>query len=217
DKESLASGYRHMIETKQNQAYAGKPFLMGEIVFEGMHGESREKVQRVAFWSAVLSGAVGHCYGADAIWQFNTRTEPFGASPTGITWGNAPWEDACQWLGATHVGVARKILLSLPYWQMEPHPEWISPGASPEDVLMPYAAGVPNEWRLLYFPKILPDWRDFRVKGLEPGLRYRASFIDPLTGNRTPIGEVTGADEKGWRVPPGPILQDWLVLLERIR
>jgi hypothetical protein len=217
DKESLANGYRHMVETKKNQAYSGKPFMMGEIVFEGMHGESREKVQRVAFWSAVLSGAVGHCYGADAIWQFNTRNEPFGASPTGITWGNAPWEDACQWLGATHVGIGRKILQSLAHWQMEPHPEWVSPGASFQDVLKPYAAGVPNEWRLIYFPKILPDWQDFRVKELEPGIRYRATFIDPTTGQRTPIGEVARTDEKGWRVPPGPILQDWLVLLERVR
>jgi hypothetical protein len=217
DKESLASGYRHMAETKQNPAYAGKPFMMGEIVFEGMYGESREKVQRVAFWSAVLSGAVGHCYGADAIWQFNTRSQPFGASPTGITWGNAPWEEACQWLGATHVGVGRKILQTLPYWQMEPHPDWISPAASLQDALLPYAAGVPNEWRLIYFPKILPDWLNFRVKDLEPGVRYRATFIDPTNGHRTPIGEVASGDEKGWRVPPGPILQDWLVLLERVR
>jgi len=215
DKESITTGQRHLRATRQNPAYAGKPYLMGEIVFEGMHGESREKVQRLAFWSAVLSGAVGHCYGADAIWQFNTRAAPFGASPTGVVWGNAPWEEAYQWPGAGQVGVGRKILQTLDFWRLEPHPEWVSPSATEQDALLPYAAGVPGEWRLVYFPKNVPEWKEFWLRNLEPSVQYEAVFIDPTTGQRYPLGEVRAEVDSRWRVPSGPVLQDWLLLLRR--
>jgi hypothetical protein len=48
---------------------------------------SRQEVQRFMFWSALLSGTGGHTYGANGIWQVNTRQQPYGLSPHGHSWG----------------------------------------------------------------------------------------------------------------------------------
>ena len=70
------------------------PVLVGEYAYEGILHGCNDEVQRLAFWSAMLSGAAGHTYGANGIWQMNTRHEPFGPSPHGGSWGDTPWEDA---------------------------------------------------------------------------------------------------------------------------
>ena len=49
------------------------PVLIGEVCYEGIQEASRQEVQRFMFWSALLSGTAGHTYGANGIWQVNTR------------------------------------------------------------------------------------------------------------------------------------------------
>lgn len=48
------------------------PVLVGEVNYEGILDGSRQEVQRFVFWALILSGAGGHTYGADGIWQVNT-------------------------------------------------------------------------------------------------------------------------------------------------
>ena len=51
------------------------------------------------------------------------------------------------------------------------------------------------------------------VRGLEPDVTYRATLIDPRNGNLHPLGEVRGTES--WRVPQPPLMQDWVLVLER--
>lgn len=202
----------------QNQRHARElfpslPVLMGEVCFEGMQGGAcGPKIQRNLFWTSVLSGAPGFCYGVDALWQFNTRTQPFGPSPAGQIWGNAPWEEAYQWPGSRHLGLGRQILDHHPWWRMEPHPDWIEPAGDAEHPLEPFAAGIPGELRLFYFPRHVAPWsKPYHVVDLEPDVTYAATYIDPLTGDRHPLPPVVPDANRRWRVPPAPILQDWLL------
>jgi len=66
------------------------PVLIGEVCYEGIQEASRQEVQRFMFWSALLSGAAGHTYGANGIWQVNNREKPYGLSPHGHSWGDPP-------------------------------------------------------------------------------------------------------------------------------
>ncbi len=90
--------------------YPDRPAMLGESLFEGMHGASKERIQRAMFWGCMLSGAAGHCYGADGIWQFNRQEAPFGKSPFGNTWGYATWQEAACWLGSKHIGIGKQLL-----------------------------------------------------------------------------------------------------------
>lgn len=209
---TLAPAVAHV--KKAMAMYPDKPVLHGEVCFEGMHGgDSGPKIQRFLFWSSVLSGAAGYSYGADGIWQFNTREKPFGPSPGGYIWGNAPWEEAHQWLGSRHVGVGRRILEHYPWHRFEPHPEWVKPAANSEDCMQAYAAGIPRKIRMIYFPIRLPWSAPSVIKCLEPGVPYEAAFIDPITAEEHRIGPVTAIDGQ-WEVPKAPILQDWLLALK---
>jgi len=66
------------------------PVLVGEVCYEGIMEANREEIQRPLFWGCMLSGAAGHTYGANGIWQVNIKEKPSGPSPHGISWGALP-------------------------------------------------------------------------------------------------------------------------------
>jgi len=190
------------------------PVLVGEVSYEGfMHG-NYDEVQRLAFWGSVLSGAAGHTYGANGIWQVNTREQPYGPSPHGNTWGNRPWDEAARLPGSRQLGFAKSLLMRYPWWQFEPHQEWVDPASSSEYYFLAYAAGIPGQVRVIYSYGLV--WgATMKIKHLEPAVRYRALFFHPITGQEFPLGEVRPNAEGTWVVPQQPELTDWLVVLER--
>jgi len=193
------------------------PVVQGEVCYEGILEESWEDVQRFMFWSCMLSGAAGFTYGANGIWQFNDRDEPYGPSPWGGAWGNRPWEDACRLPGSTHVGVGRRILERFEWWRFQPHQEWVSPAGGKDDYRAPYAAGIPGEVRVIYLARPIFPWdpRTPVVRQIEEDVTYRASLIDPKDGSVTKFGMVEPDADGNWRVPLAPVLQDWVLVLEK--
>jgi hypothetical protein len=193
--------------------YPKKPALVSEVAWENMDAGCGPRVQRYVFWLAVLNGAPGHSYGADALWQMNSRKEPFGPSPHGGTWGNEPWEDAYKWAGAEHVSVGARILRRFPWWRMEPHPEWIEPATVQEDKLLyAAAAGLPHGIRIHYMAQQRATLRE-----LEPGKAYRATYYDPLNGQEHKLGEPLRGDQEGKaRIPRCPHSQDWVLVLDPV-
>ena len=190
------------------------PALIDEISYEGILHYSGAEVQRFGFWTALLSGAAGHTYGANGLWQMNTPAEPFGASPWGGNWGNLPWDEAAALPGSAQMGLARRLLERFEWWRFEPHQEWVSPAGSPAQIKWPFAAGIPGVVRVIYL--YWPNFDTYRptVQQLEPGLTYTAYFWDPRTGEEYPLGSVT-ADATGvWPIPMQPVLTDWVLVLK---
>lgn len=193
------------------------PVLVGEVCYEGIRESSREEIQRFLFWSCMLSGAAGHTYGANGIWQVNAREKPFGLSPHGSSWGNRSWEDASQLPGSRQLGLGKALLERYQWWQFEPHPEWMEPHSSVEDRVSCYAAGIPGVVRfILLTPRVIgfPRTREAVVRSLEPGLVYHGYVFDPATGDRYDLGDVTGDATGSWCIPMLPIFQDWVLVLE---
>ena len=86
DRQSAPNTVRTL--TASYAAQPRMPVIDGEVCYEGIMEASRQEVQRFYFWACVLSGAAGHTYGANGIWQVNRREQPFGASPHGRSWGD---------------------------------------------------------------------------------------------------------------------------------
>jgi hypothetical protein len=194
------------------------PVLVGEANYEGILHGNEAAVQRLTFWSAILSGACGHTYGANGLWQFNTRTKPYGASPWGGTWGGPAWEDASQLPGSDQLGMAKRLLQRYKWWCFEPHPEWVEPAGNSDNVDFPFSAGIPGEVRVVYFywPTFQAPNRQYLVRYLESGIHYRAFFWDPRNGQEFSLGEVIQGDDNTWYIPIQPELKDWVVVLERL-
>ncbi|MCW5983503.1 MAG: DUF4038 domain-containing protein [Bryobacteraceae bacterium] len=197
-------------------AYAAAPtmpVINGEVCYEGILEASRQEVQRFMFWSCVLSGAAGHTYGANGIWQVNTPERPFGASPHGRNWGETPWQTAYRLPGSAQLAMAKSLLMKYPWRRMSPQPDWIEPHGSPENYMQPYGAGIPGELRIFYFPRT--GRVDHKVKAIEPGVEYRAYWWNPATGAVTEIENVTPAGGE-WQPPPPPIFQDYVLVMENV-
>ena len=192
------------------------PVVNGEVCYEGILEGSREEVQRFMFWSAMLSGLAGFTYGANGIWQFNGIDEPFGPSPWGGAWGNQPWQTAYRLPGSQHVGLGGKLLCRYPWWKFEPHQEWVQPASTDDNPAAPFAAGIPDEVRVFYFPKPIFPWGDpTLIKGLGTNTGFQARLVDPKTGREYYIGSVFPDANGDWKLPLPPITQDWLLVLDR--
>ncbi len=189
-----------------------RPAMVGEACFEGISEQNRQDIQRFLFWSCMLSGAAGHCYGANGIWQFNTDQEPFGNSPQGRSWGGESWQVAYRYLGSEQVGISKKYLTRFPWWRIEPHPEWVEPRWSKANYFRPYAAGIPGELRLIYLPQ---GAAGVKVKGLERAVPYQATYFRTTTGAEYSAGRVEPDAAGDWAPPPPPILGDWVLTLRK--
>jgi hypothetical protein len=192
------------------------PALVGEVNYEGILEGSHEEIQRMCFWMCLLSGAAGHTYGANGIWQVNTRHQPYGPSPHGASWGDIPWKQAYRLPGSEQVGIAKGMLEHFQWWRFEPHQDWVQPSADEKDVLGPYCAGVPGEVRVYYFPTPIAPWTEIQLASkLEQDVDYRASFVDPKTGKEHAIGRVNTLADGTWRIPAPPVIQDWVLVLTK--
>lgn len=192
------------------------PVVVGEANYEGIIHSTQAEVQRLMFWTSVLSGAAGHTYGANGLWQVNTRQRPYGPSPHGGNWGNTPWEEAYQLPGSLQLGLARKLLELYPWWRFESHQHWVEPSGTPENVTAPFAAGIPGKVRFIYFYKPIFPWsgNSIKVTGIEPDYAYHALFWDPRTGDARYLGTVEPDSNSCWQVPLQPTFSDWLLILD---
>lgn len=187
------------------------PVVVSEVNYEGILGRAWQDVQRFCFWSAILSGTCGHTYGANGIWQASTAEEPYGPSPHGRSWGDTPWKEAMHLPGSRQMGIGKRFLAELPWWQIEPHNEWVEPTWDGKEIYRPLAAGIPRKLRLVYAPMV---WNAPTVKEIENRVRYTAFWFDPTRGRRHPMGEVK-ADAKGSWTPPIPgEVHDWLLVMQ---
>jgi len=191
------------------------PVLVGEVNYEGIMHNTQAEVQRLTFWASILSGAAGHTYGANGIWQLNTRERSYGPSPHGGNWGDTPWEDAYRLPGAFQLGLAKRLLERYPWWRFEPHQDWVEPSASSENLGAAFAAGIPGLVRVIYFYDIIfpGSGNKPRLTNLEPDGRYEAFFWDPTSGAEHPLGRVKPDSRGCWEMPTPPVFHDWVLVL----
>jgi len=205
------------------QLQPAKPVVQGEGFYESILEGSREECQRFYFWSSMLCGCAGHSYGANGVWQLNHENAPFRANPRKLHWGDRPWRDAMHLPGATQLGIGRRILERFDWWKFEPHPEWVEVGELTDtseagrrkhEALRPYAAGIDGKLRLIF---LTTNWTLTPLKNvarLKPGGAYQASWINPATGETTPLGEVRADSDGNWTPPTPPSMRDWLLCIE---
>ena len=186
------------------------PVLIGEVCYEGIQEASRQEVQRFMFWSSILCGSAGHTYGANGIWQVNTREKPYGLSPHGHSWGGPAWDIAAALPGSGQLGISKTLLIRYSWWKLEPRPDLISPRWTKEDYWKPFAAEIPGEAIIAFTPA---SYSGAAFRNLKPG-SYRAFFFNPVDGTETQIGSVIPDANGSWKIAEVPIFQDWVVVLE---
>jgi len=210
DRDAIPNHVNRVVESVNRKPRL--PVLVGEVCYEGIMGASWENIQRFMFWSSILSGACGHTYGANGIWQVNTHQKPFGPSPHGHSWGDMAWEDAYLLAGSTQMGIAKRLLERYPWWRLEPHPEWVKPHWNSKNYLACYAAGIPGKLRIIFIPVQVGTPI---IKELEPEVTYQAFYYDPRNGKEYSLGIVKPNENGEWTAPIFPIFQDRILVFEK--
>jgi hypothetical protein len=90
-------------------------------------------------------------------------------------------------------------------------PPWGILGTNPAHE-PPYALGVADGVRVIYSPR--PD--AVEIRALKPERAYAASYFDPVTGERSSIGDIRSDNAGVWTCPPPKAVkeEDWVVILE---
>ncbi len=190
------------------------PVIDAEVCYEGICNSSYHDVQRYLFWMNIMLGACGHTYGANGIWQLNTREKPYGVSPHGAKWGDMPWEDAYQLPGSFQLGAAKKFWTRFEWWKFEKHPEWIDNPCSGEAVDGCFAAGIPGQVRVIFRPFMGGSfWNSEPIRHIEADVQYRAIYFNPVTGEETDLGLITPDESGTWVSPRVNAFQDWIIAL----
>jgi len=117
--------------------------------------------------------------------------------------------------GARQIGLGKRLLERYPWWRFEPHPEWVEPHWSKGNYWLLYAGGIPEEVRFVYIPWHGVIWSEFKMNGIEPGITYYAFWFNPRTGQRHDIGMVAPNGNGEWQLPTAPVIQDWVLVLEK--
>lgn len=206
------------------QAVARRPSMpcfAAEVIYEGLGATNPPELQRLMFWSCILSGAKAHTYGANGIWQANAPGQPHGASPHGASYGGDTYLVAAQYEGSAELGRAKQMLDTLPWWQMEAHPEWIECGADlglyvpiAAQYYRPSCAGIPRRLRVIYFHSWVQLAPLLAVVQLEPDVRYVGRYWQPSSGETIELGPITPDLQGRWPNPMAPSLRDWVLILQ---
>jgi len=194
------------------------PVLIGEVNYERILGSSRDDIQRLTFWSSMLSGIAGYTYGANGLWQFNLKNRPYGPSPHGSRWGDTPWKEAYRLPGSRQIGMGKKLLEKYKWWEFQPHPEWVEIKEKnkffrEDKFFIPYAAGIPGKIRIIYLSPLFDSL--VKVKNIEKNVKYTAFFYDPETGKKYPDILVKPDSERNWLIPRIPVFKDLLLIVEK--
>ncbi|HLK55311.1 MAG TPA: DUF4038 domain-containing protein [Chthonomonadaceae bacterium] len=188
------------------------PVFNSEVNYEALLDLFPAEVVRLTFWPSVLSGAAGHTYGANGIWQCNRRDEAHGASPHGGNYGRIPWDEAMHLPGSGQLGAAKRLLETYDWVALTPCPEgatWESTEGDPAR-FVPYAADLGPGVRMVYVPAARP----IQVRQLQPNAAYRTLLFDPVAGTQESLSEHRTDAQGDIVVNAPPHGHDWVVVLE---
>jgi hypothetical protein len=189
-----------------------KPVLDGEPGYENIpHAFNAANgrleaihARRFCYW-ALFSGAFGHTYGCNEVWQM---WQP-GRKP--MIWAELPWHEAIKLPGAAQMGHARRLIEGGPYFDRLPDPSLVEPPNSTGTDYVAACRAADGRYALVYFPSGKPaSIRTFLLKGP----RLRVHWMDPRSGARA---EAAAVDVKPWQnttFTPPLAGQDWVLILE---
>ncbi|MGN7312774.1 apiosidase-like domain-containing protein [Alkalicoccobacillus gibsonii] len=189
-----------------------KPVIDGEPSYEqipqGLHDSSEpywqaHHVRRYAYWS-VLSGAFGHTYGHNAIFQFN-------GSGYGSEYGvNMTWAEALHASGGSQMQYLKELMLEIRFQECE----------RMQSILYPEEALEPKEDKILAFGSdqhvvvYTYSGKNFSLYNPDANANYKAYWIDPVNGSRSYTGLYSLNEAVSFQPPSKDTdFTDWVLLL----
>jgi len=163
-----------------------KPVVLGEGAYENgpeypLGPITPLLVRRQAWWSFMAGGF--HTYGQNQMW----RMEP-------------GWESTFDTPGAGHVTLMRKILESLPWWELNPDQGLFASGVGSEKTLNAGMRSLKGNLALAYLSSQCAVFLSLDKIATK---NVRVTWINPSTGERKPAGVFRTGNLNGKTFPDG--------------
>lgn len=167
-----------------------KPTVDGEPSYEqilhGLHDLSEPywqawDVRRYCYWS-LFAGAMGHTYGDNSIQQFYQN--PLVPGSFGVRY---PWQKAMHHAGSEQMGIARRLMESVEYWQGRAAEDLLLSGQKEKYHRVAVFAGT--DWIFAY--TYLGEEFTLSLSGLM-GKESHAWWFNPVSGVKSYLMETTG-------------------------
>jgi hypothetical protein len=188
-----------------------KPVVDGEPGYENIphafdiaHGRiDAYQTRKFCYW-ALFSGACGHTYGCNEIWQMWKAGEKslFGA--------NTPWDRAMDFPGAADMCHVRDLIESGAYFDRLPDQSLVASPNPTGDAHLRACRGVDGRYALIYFPT--NDEATIRTYLLQ-AQKLTVVWFDPRSGERHSDDDLLVSNPTHTFRPPGN--GDWVLILSR--
>jgi hypothetical protein len=196
-----------------------KPAIMSESWYENHESTFREASTRFndrdiryTAYVSLLQGCIGQTYGAHGVWSWASELDTTGARFN----APAPWKHDLYLPGSTQMKHLRTLMQEVNWWELEPHPEWVSSTDAAA-----FCAVVADREYLVYIPYgatrimlCLPC-----TGGSQSAGDYTTRWFNPRTGEWLAVDEKT-IESVRWPLwflwwAPAPDNQDWVLLLKK--
>ena len=162
--------------------------------------------RQAAYWS-LLSGACGHTYGNNNVWQM------WSPEHTPVIRANVPWNQAIDHPGAFQMGYLRRLFEARPFEKLEPNEEFIADGPRSGGSKIRGAIASDRSFAFVYSPRGAPFSVDLNACGTH---RLRAAWYDPRYGVSY---ELYTGDNRGVQTFYPPTQgrgEDWILILDAV-
>ncbi len=190
-----------------------KPCLNGEPQYEDIPVGFSDLNQRFvdfdirqsAYWS-VLSGALGHTYGNNNIWQMWDK----GRVP--ILTARLPWYEAIHQPGAMQMGYMRKLFESRPFLEMIPNQDILAKVFGQDKNTIRAAMGKDGSFAIIYTTYGNPIHIDLKKLS---GKTISGYWYNPREGKSIPLKSFSNTNKVKVFVPPSSgSMTDWILVLD---
>lgn len=199
-----------------------KPTIDMESTYEDHAPDPKRQDQRTdghqirvnAYWN-FLSGAAGHGYGCNDIWQFANPASPPGKKdytfPFDRWSGTTDWHQGMDLPGAKSMGILRQLLESRPWYRLVPDNSLIAAGQGEGKNHVQAALADDGSVALAYLPFGNPV--SVRLDKIR-GSRVKAHWFDPREGTWRLIGESVNTGIREFMAPSSGEKHDWILVLD---
>jgi hypothetical protein len=160
--------------------------------------------RQVAYW-ALMSGACGHTYGHNCIWQMWTpERKPY-------LWANIPWYESLDHPGAFQMGFVRRLFQSRPFQELVPDQGMILDGPASGGAKIRAARSINGTFAFIYSPRgesFTLDKRVFKAR------RVKEFWYDPRYGCTYYFHTTANASFQTYTPPTSGRGNDWILILE---
>ncbi len=173
------------------------------VKFDAANGRFTAHDTRMAMYQSLFSGAAGHTYGANEIWQmYDTCYKP-------VLDAQVPWYDALDMEGAWDVIHARRLMERYGFTGLRPAPRVLLSGNT-DDGDMAVALSGPGR-TLVYMPWGHPV--EISLKAVSGGKRVGLAWYDPRTGELRKAGKSPPGEAFPASPPSSGKGNDWILVM----